>query len=167
MEPMLLWGFALLGAAALLFVIELFVPTGGVLGFVAAAVAVASVVAFWKAGTWWGVGSALTVLTAAPLGFNFAIKVMPNTAMGRRLILQGDDDEDASRREAEQLRADQAAKAVIGALGTAITPLRPIGLAEVEGQRVEVLAEGGPIDAGEAIKVTSVVDNQLRVRRAS
>ncbi len=165
MEPLLLWGLALMGAGLLLFVIEMFVPSGGVLGFIAGVLAVAGVIAFWRAGTWWGVGSALFVLTVVPIGINFALRVMPNTPVGRRLILRHEDEE-LQRAHAELTRAAEEIQAIIGAKGVAVTPLRPIGIAEIEGQRVEVLAEGGPIDAGTAIKVSNVVDNQLRVRPA-
>lgn len=163
MEPVLLWGFALLGAALLLFVVELFVPSGGVLGVVSGVLAVAGVIAFWRAGTWWGTSATLAVATLVPVGINFAIRVMPHTPFGRRLILKQESDvqmhaEDMQRREAEAMQA------IVGATGTAVTPLRPIGVAEIEGQRVEVLAEGGPIDSGTPIRVVSITDNQLRVR---
>jgi membrane-bound ClpP family serine protease len=163
MEPLLLWGFGLLAAAVLLFVVELFLPSGGVLGFVAAVAAIAACVAFWRVDPWWGIGSSLLVLTSAPLAFNFAIKIMPHTPMGRALIL-GDEEDDTQKRAVDQQRESEAAKAIIGATGTAITPLRPIGLAEIEGQRIEVLAEGGPVDAGAKIRITGIVDNQVRVR---
>jgi len=45
------------------------------------------------------------------------------------------------------------------------TDLRPIGQADIEGEVLEVLAEGGVIDAGERIRVTSVSGNQVKVRR--
>ncbi|MBN8644377.1 MAG: NfeD family protein [Planctomycetes bacterium] len=165
MEPLLLWGFALMGAALLLFVVELFLPSGGVLGFISAALAVASVIVFWRAGTWWGIGSALFVLTSAPLAFNFAIKIMPNTPMGRRLILSPEPEE-AERAAAEQVKSAERAIAIVGATGVAVTPLRPVGMATIEGQRIEVLAEGGPIDPGTPVRISSVVDNQVRVRPA-
>ncbi len=163
MEPLLLWGFGLLAAAVLIFVIELFLPSGGILGIVAAVAAIAGCIAFWRVGTWWGIGSSLFVLTSAPLAFNFAIKIMPHTPMGRALIL-GDEEDESQKRAIDQQRETEAAKAIVGATGKAVTPLRPIGIAEIEGQKIEVLAEGGPVDAGAAVRITGVVDNQVRVR---
>lgn len=163
MEPLLLWGFGLLAAAVLIFIVELFLPTGGILGVVAAVAAVAGCIAFWRVGVWWGAGSTLFVLTSAPLAFNFALKVMPHTPVGRALIL-GDEEDESQRRAVESQRESEAARAIIGAVGTALTPLRPVGAAEIEGQRIEVLAEGGPIDAGAKIRITGIVDNQVRVR---
>lgn len=163
MEPLLLWGFGLLAAAVLIFVIELFLPSGGILGIVAAVAAIAGCIAFWRVGTWWGIGSSLFVLTSAPLAFNFAIKIMPHTPMGRALIL-GDEEDESQKRAIDQQRETEAAKAIVGATGKAVTPLRPIGIAEIEGQKIEVLAEGGPVDAGATVRITGVVDNQVRVR---
>ncbi len=163
MEPLLLWGFGLLAAAVLLFVVELFLPSGGLLGILAAVASIAACIAFWRAGTWWGVGSTLFVLTAAPLAFNFAIKIMPHTPVGRALIL-GEGEDEAQKRAVETMREAEASRAIIGAVGVAVTPLRPVGLAEIEGQRVEVLAEGGPIDAGAKVRISGIVDNQVRVR---
>jgi len=163
MEPLLLWGFGLLAAGFLLFVLELFVPSGGVLGVVSAVAAVAACIAFWRVGPWWGAGSSLFVLTSAPLAFNFAIKIMPHTPVGRALIL-GDEEDDVQRRAVEMQRETEAMRAIVGATGIAVTPLRPIGLAEIEGQRLEVLAEGGSIDAGTRVRISGVVDNQVRVR---
>ncbi|MFM9957129.1 MAG: NfeD family protein [Phycisphaerales bacterium] len=163
MEPLLLWGFGLLAAAVLLFVVELFIPSGGLLGVVAAVAAIAACVAFWRAGTWWGVSATLFVLTATPIAFNFAIKIMPHTPMGRALIL-GEGEDEVQRRAIETMREAEATKAIIGATGVAVTPLRPVGMAEIEGQRIEVLAEGGPIDAGTKVRISGVIDNQVRVR---
>lgn len=44
----------------------------------------------------------------------------------------------------------------LGKSGTAITPLRPTGIAEIEGDRIEVVTEGDFISAGSAIKVVAM-----------
>jgi membrane-bound serine protease (ClpP class) len=100
-----------------------------------------------------------------PLAFNFALRVMPNTPFGRRLILGDEDDEDAiaQRAQAESERRERE-QALIGAMGVALTDLRPIGSARIEGERLEVLAEGGVIDAGTRVRVTRVDGTQIKVR---
>lgn len=163
MDPLLVWGIALLAAALVLFALELFIPSGGLLGVVAGVAAVAGVIAFWKYNEWWGVSSTVLVLVTAPIAFNFAVKVIPHTPFGKRLILAEDDDE-LARRALEAQRETEAVAAVIGATGIARTDLRPIGTAEIDGVRVEVLAEGGIIPEGSPVRVTGVVDNQIKVR---
>ncbi|MBL8759125.1 MAG: hypothetical protein JNK35_11930, partial [Phycisphaerae bacterium] len=48
MEPLLLWGLGLLAASLLIVVIELFLPSAGVLALVATAVAIAGVVCLFR-----------------------------------------------------------------------------------------------------------------------
>lgn len=54
----------------------------------------------------------------------------------------------------------------VGARGTASTPLRPSGIADLDGQRVDVVSDGEYIDAGAPIEVTRVEGNRIVVRRA-
>jgi membrane-bound serine protease (ClpP class) len=51
--------------------------------------------------------------------------------------------------------------------GTALSPLRPAGIAEIDGTRVDVVSDGGFIDAGAAIEVTRVDGNRIVVRQPS
>jgi len=162
-QTVILWGFGLLMAALFLAVLELFVPSGGVIGLVAFLLALAGVVAFWQVSWMWGTISLLLVLVLTPVTVNFALRVMPNTPMGRQLILASSDEEEAARALRERERHEQE-QALVGAKGVALTDLRPIGSAEIEGTRLEVMADGGSIDAGSAVKVWSVRGNQVRVR---
>lgn len=54
---------------------------------------------------------------------------------------------------------------LVGVHGTALTPLRPFGEAEIDGKSISVVSEMGEmIDAGAAILVTDVKDNRVCVR---
>ncbi len=52
----------------------------------------------------------------------------------------------------------------LGRTGTALSPLRPAGVADIEGARVDVVSEGWFIDAGAPIEVTRVDGNRIVVR---
>lgn len=52
----------------------------------------------------------------------------------------------------------------IGHVGTALTPLRPTGVAEVNGERVEVQTEGGFIAANSTIRVVAIDRRHVFVR---
>lgn len=55
---------------------------------------------------------------------------------------------------------------LLGREGVALSPLRPTGVAEVEGERVEVTTEGAFIAAGSRIRVVALVRNRYLVRLA-
>ena len=52
----------------------------------------------------------------------------------------------------------------IGKAGQALTPLRPSGVAEIDGERVEVQTEGGFIAADSRIKVVAIDSRHVFVR---
>ena len=55
----------------------------------------------------------------------------------------------------------------VGKQGTTITVLRPVGVVRIDGERIDAMAETGSIEADCEIKVTSVYDNQVKVRTVS
>jgi len=55
----------------------------------------------------------------------------------------------------------------LGKSGTAITPLRPTGIGEIDGDRIEVVTEGDFISAGSAIKVVAMDRRKYFVRLTS
>jgi len=166
MSAMLLWGFGLVLLAGFLLFIELFVPSGGVIGLVAGVTAIAGVVFFWRESTMWGLSGTLGVLILGPCAVAFMLKVYPETYVGRKLILGG------SKSEEETFAATVRAKArehdhrleLIGHTGVTVTACRPVGQIRIDGKRFEALAESGVIDAGAEVTVVAIVDNQIKVR---
>lgn len=163
-DSMLLWGFGLLGAALALVVIELFVPSGGIIAVTAFVVAIGAIVAFFRHDTTWGISSLTFTVVMIPVIFHYAFKIIPHTPMGRRLILGQKDDDEVQQRQLAEQQAHDEEQALVGLSGVALTDLRPVGNAQIEGNRIEVLAEGGAISAGTPIRVTSVQGNQVKVR---
>lgn len=53
---------------------------------------------------------------------------------------------------------------LLGRIGRTVTPLRPIGICEFDGQRVECLAESGYVEEGRRIEVVRVKGTQPTVR---
>ena len=58
-----------------------------------------------------------------------------------------------------------AEPALVGRTGRAVTPLRPSGVASIDGRRYPVVSEGDHVVAGEAIEVVTVEGNRIVVRR--
>ena len=161
-----LWGFGLFAGAILLFLVEVLLPTGGIIGVMATAVGIAGIVAFWMADPVYGVTAALVFLVMLPILFNFALKVFPHTPFGRHLILGGEDDDDRlSAEAAARERTDrERAEALTGLEGAATTDLRPVGTATFDGNTIEVQAESGFIEEGRPVRITRVDGKTVRVR---
>lgn len=165
MEPLLIWGIALLVVAFALIAVEAFVPSGGAIGVLAGLAAIGSVICLWMVSWTFGLTGLLIVLILGPMAFFGALNMLPATPLGRSLLGEPSEEEVIAREMAE--RAEQDARAaLVGATGTALTDLRPIGRIEINGQRYEALAETGAIDRGESIRVTGADMHELRVRRA-
>ena len=88
------------------------------------------------------------------------LRVVPRLPFGRQLILQAD--LQASEGYAAPPDADRT---WLGAHGIAATVLRPAGVADLDGERVDVVSDGAFIAAGEPIVVTRVDGNRIVVRR--
>ena len=90
------------------------------------------------------------------------LRFLPRLPFGRRLVLDTDMDADLG-----YVSAPDSDRQWLGRTGTALSPLRPAGIADIDGARVDVVSDGGFIDAGTAIEVTRVDGNRIVVRRAS
>ncbi len=88
-------------------------------------------------------------------------RYMPKSRSLSRLIL-------AARQErADGFEVTAAAdRDLLGAVGTARSKLRPAGVADIGGRRVDVVTEGDFIDAGRAVEVVAVDGNRVVVREA-
>lgn len=163
-EAFLLWGFGLFAVAFILFLFEIFLPTGGLLGVLVAGFSIAGVVSFFRASTVWGLSSVAFLLVMTPIAIGFAFRVWPHTPIGKRLILGSLDTDDAEPRPLVPDPMEEIRHALLGAVGVAMTDLRPVGTVRIEGERIEVLAEGGMIEAGQKVRITAVEGNQIKVR---
>ena len=109
------------------------------------------------------------LITGTRVGFAMVLAVgvgllmlrwLPRLPFGRQLVLEtemGSAQGYASAPAADTL--------LLGRRGHAATPLHPAGIAEIDGQRVDVVSDGDPVDAGEAVEVTRVDGNRVVVKR--
>lgn len=166
---LLLLGLILAGAALLLLLLELFVPTGGLIGVLAGAAAIASIVVLFMYDAAWGWTASLAYLVLGPILVVYGFRFWLHSPLAKGMILGGNDpaasDDDAAA-GAEHARLERLTQLrhLIGVEGAAITPLRPIGVVRINGQRLDALAETGVIDAGTPVVVVDIVDSQVKVR---
>ena len=161
------WEELLLAAAGvILLAIELLVIPGfGIAGILGIAAILASLVLSMV-----GPGDTATFMLVAAgrvvLALLFALaaslvllRFLPRLPFGRRLILERG--LAAAQGYASAPRSDAQ---LLGKRGRASSPLRPAGIAEIDGRRVDVVSDGELIDAGQFIEVTRVDGNRIVVR---
>ena len=160
-----MWAILLLLAGLLLIMLEVFTPSGGIIGVAAAACFAFSILFAWQA--WWGTyplyfwtylaGMCALIPTAAVLAF----RVWPNTPIGRRAILTGPTREEVVPFQEEEARLRE----LVGEVGLATTVLNPAGMIKVDNERLHCQSEGMVIDAGTPIRIIAVQGNRVIVRR--
>jgi len=87
-------------------------------------------------------------------------RYLPRLPFGRRLIL-----DTGLSSGAGYASAPDADRTWLGKSGTTLTPLRPAGIADIDGQRLDVVSDGEFIDHGAPITVSRVDGNRIVVRR--
>lgn len=148
-SAVLLLGLGLLAAALLLVVAELFIPSGGLIALGAGAAAIAGIVVLFRFDTVWGFIGIGLVMIGTPVTLNFALKIWPTTPVGKRMLMGEMTEERLEAKQTAEREARERRRALVGAEGETLSPLRPVGIVQIGGQRV---------------KVTAVTDNHLKVR---
>ena len=158
MDPMLLWAIALLMVGLLLVMAEVFIPSGGILGFLAVMAVIASIIlAFASSGSNTGIIFTMIAVIGMPAALIAALKWWPNTAMGRKFLLDAPA-AIASKEEQAHLAS------LLGKIGTAKTMMLPGGTVQIEGETYEAVSEGTSIEADQSVEVVQVRHIRLVVR---
>jgi membrane-bound serine protease (ClpP class) len=107
----------------------------------------------------WAVGRvALSLLIAIGVSL-VLLRLLPHLPYGRSLVLATDLDARAG-----YASAPETDRKWVGTRGTAATPLRPAGIAWLQGERVDVVSQGEYIEADVPIEVVRVDGNRIVVR---
>src|SRR5690606_24875432 len=124
-------GFAML-------VLEVLLPSGGVLSILSAAAFVAGIIiAFRTGGATTGFTFITVVLVLAPTVMALAFRYLPYTPIGKALLGEAPKDEDVLPSDPRRL--------LIGKVGVARTKMLPSGSIEIDGQMIDAVARGGAI----------------------
>lgn len=145
---LLLAGFLLIGT-------EIFIP-GGILGiFGSVAWITAAIVGVRSFPAPWNMLSVIILLFAGVFTFVIWIRYFPKSRVGKSLSLS---------ESAETYKAHTDTNEFpIGTLGEAISTLRPSGIARFDGKRIDVMADGEWIEAGQPVKILSTADGHISV----
>jgi membrane-bound serine protease (ClpP class) len=148
----------LAGLGFLLIVAEMFLP-GMVLGILGAIMLSASVVVgFSVYGAAGGTVVLCVVMTGSIIAFFLWMNFFQRTAVGRNLTLgvslgSGDDLPEVA--------------SLLGKDGRALTDLRPAGKIEIDGRRLDVVAESAYVESGSEVTVVQAGGSRVVVRKKS
>lgn len=150
----------------LLLIAEFFVPSAGVIGVAAAVAAIAAVVIAFVHSVAAGATTFLLVSLTTPVILVLMIHVWPKTAIGRRILNRQPGQVTTSTATDRRLPNGLPLASLEHQVGSAVTDLLPSGLIEVQGQRLNAVSIGIPIDAGVRVIVTKIQAGKIHVRPA-
>jgi len=143
----------LLIVGAILLFLETLLPgmIAGIIGFLCLMAAV--MLGYRDFGYQTGSLTLAGVLVGLVIGTWCWLKFFPESRLGKRFISQSSSGE---------LGVEKPE--LLNGTGVALTQLRPSGTASINGQRVDVVTEGGLIERGTAVKVVTVEGARIVVR---
>ena len=144
---------------AVLLVLEIFIPSFGLLTLLAVgAFAWATVVVFQMGSVvgWIGLVGATVLI---PTCWFLTYKLFPKSSLGRAMFLKT-----APRPIGDAISDKEHLETLLGKTGKAVGLLRPVGVCEIDGQRVVCNAETGFIQKDADIEVIQIQGNTVTVR---
>lgn len=157
----LAWPMLLLAFALVLLVSEAFVPSGGLIGVAALVSMGASLWLAFHQSTELGYKFLAADIILLPVAGSLAIYLWPRSPLARRVSLRPPAPE-----EFEVSHSPHRLDHLIGELGRALTTLRPSGLVDFDGRRLDGLSEDGLIASGSLVQAVKVRSGQIVVRIA-
>ncbi len=154
------WAVMLIVVAVGLAVLELFVPSGGILAFLSIASIVGALILAFQSGPVVGLIFLVGVIIGMPTSLALAVKWWPHTPIGRRILLR------VSRSD-EVLPDDdfhRGLKDLVGRTGEARSKMLPSGAILIDGRTVDAYTEGVPIEPGQRVIVLDVHGTNVLVR---
>jgi membrane-bound serine protease (ClpP class) len=146
-------------ACAALIIAEVFVPSGGIISLFALGCLIGGVAIFFHHSSMAGWIGVVIAVVMIPSVLIFAYKIFPKTRFGKSVTLTPPE-----RQQGDAIPDTAELKEMLGAEGVVLTPLRPVGMCDFSGRRIECVAEGGYVDKDRKIKVINVQSTQLTVR---
>lgn len=160
MDTYWVWSFLLLLIGLGLAVLEVFFPSGGMLGFLCIVSLGASVTFGFMHSGLAGVIMLFIGLIGLPVVVMGAFYWLPKTRFGKTLIL----DTPTSEEVQPDVERRQRLKALLGKRGKAKSRMMPSGAVSIEGKTYDAVAEATAVDEGDWIEVVEFRGNRLVVR---
>ena len=155
------WSILLLAVGLGLAVTEVFFPSAGVLGFLAAAAILASIILGFQQNVPFGMGVLMGALFGVPAIVIAAFKLWPRTKFGRRVMLAPPTADEVLPDDEQR----QYLRGLVGRVGRAKCMMLPGGVIQIDGHTIEAVSEGVAIEEGQAVRVIQVRGARAVVRR--
>lgn len=155
----LLFAVFLYFISASLIIAEVFLPSGGVLGIMSFFSVAGGIAIFFNnspAAGWIGVVIAIIMIPSVLI---IAYKLLPKTKFGKSVILAP-----PKGRKGDGIPETTALLQMLNHQGRVVSPLRPVGICDFAGQRLECVAESGYVEKDTLVEVIHVQGTQLTVR---
>lgn len=160
MEP-LVWAALLVLLGMVLVLMEVFVPTAGMLGFLSITAILSGIgLAFYNGGLTVGFGFLIGTAVVLPIVLGLAFRWFPETPIGRRLLPSLPTSEEVLPDNEER----RVLRGLLGKVGQAKSPMLPSGTILVEGRVINAVSEGQAIEAGANVRVIEVRGSRVVVR---
>jgi membrane-bound serine protease (ClpP class) len=161
--PDIAWAILLLLIGFALVVLEVFIPSGGIIAILSGVALVAALVMAFQESATTGpmtgfIFAAVTVF-AVPSIVALAFKIWPKTPMGKAFLGELPTDADVLPEESRRV--------LVGHVGIARTKMLPSGAVEIDGQMIDAVTQGQAIEPGTYVVVAEVRANRVVVRPAS
>ena len=159
MDWWLVFAVFLYFACSALIIAEVFIPSGGLISICALACLIGGIAIFFRQSHtvgWIGISVAVVMIPSVVI---IAYKIFPKTRFGKSVTLAP-----PQRQQGDAIPDTAQLKNLLGAEGVVLTPLRPVGMCDFSGQRLESVAESGYVDTGKKVRIIHVEGTQLTVR---
>jgi membrane-bound serine protease (ClpP class) len=156
---LLLLAYGLIAVGILLLAADLFLASG-LLFLLAVTAILAGVALSFRSSTTLGVATTAVVFLAVPVVARFLVVWYPRTRMGKRMFLSGPD-EDAT---VASMPVNLELESIRGRVGRTLSDLRPAGVTDFDGRRVDTITEGFMVPAGTWVRCVDVKAGRVIVR---
>ncbi len=158
-ESSMLLGVFLLCLGLVFIIAEVFFVSFGVLSLCSLASFIAAVTIAFNVGQVTGLVFILAIIVLMPVLIILALKVMPHTRWGSKLVQGG-----PQTSEVESTATEGGLDQLLGRKGRTLSVCRPAGMAEINKRRYDVVSEGLTIPDDAPVQVIEVEGNRIVVR---
>lgn len=156
----LAWAALLMLIGLALAILEIFVPSGGVIGFLSILSVLSAIALAFYRGPWYGVSFLGVAVVALPAVLMTALHWWPETTMGRRILLKVPTSEEVL----PDFDDRRSLKNLLGRVGEARSLMLPSGAVVIDGRSYDALSEGIAIEKGQWVQVVEVRGTRIVVR---
>lgn len=156
---LIVFGLFLYCVCAVLLVLEVFIPSFGLLTLLAVGAFMWATLVLFGMGHVVGWAGLVAATVLIPAFWILTYKLFPTSSIGRAMFLKTH-----PREIGDGIADKRRLAALVGKRGKAIGPLRPVGICEIDGLRVSCSAEVGFVAMGADVEVIGIDGNTITVR---